>query len=169
MLNARPLSFHARIVHPVIDSTMRDLCEHPYHGHPVGCPNYGKRPTCPPESKMLYEYFDPAKPVWALWAEFDIGFQAWKMGEIHSDWSRRQCVNCRYWQGTVRKFLREAAAEWMSRCRTACPDHASQLALISCPEAMGVNVTATMKGIGVKLEWPPIKTSRMVYLVGVIK
>ena len=118
---------------------------------------------------MLYDYFDLAKPVWALWAEFDIAAQARKIKKAHPDWSRRQCVNCRYWQGTVRKFLREAATEWMQRCKTACPDHANQLALISCPEAMGVNVTATMKSIGVKLEWPPIKTSRMVYLVGVTR
>lgn len=165
----RPLEFHARIVQPVIDLAMRDLCKRPYHGHPVGCPNYGKRPICPPESETLSDYFDLAKPVRALWADFDIGYQAWKMGEIHSDWSRRQRVCCLYWQGGVRKFLREAAAQWMSRCRTACPDHARQLGLISRPEAMGVNVTATMKSIGVELEWPPVKVSRMVYLVGVTK
>ena len=169
MLNARPLSFHARIVHPAINVEMRDLCKRPYPGHPVGCPNYGIRPTCPPEVETLGNYFDLAKPVWALWADFDIGFQAQRMKLLHSDWSRRQCVCCLYWQGGVRKFLREACAEWMQRCKTACPDHASQLGLISCPEAMGVNVTATMKSIGVKLEWPPVKVSRMVYLVGVTR
>ena len=160
-------SFHARIVHPVIEKEMRDLCKRPYHGHPVGCPNYGRRPICPPESETLDEYFDLGKPVWALWAEFDIAAQARKIQRAHPDWNWRQKVNCRYWQGTVRKFLRVNAAGWMQRAKTAVPEHANQLAIISCPEAMGVNVTATMENIGIKLEWPPKKITRMVYLVGV--
>jgi predicted metal-binding protein len=160
-------SFHARIVHPVIDIQMRDLCKRPYHGHPVGCPNYGKRSICPPESETLDEYFDLAKPVWALWMEFDIAAQAQRMQMRHSNWNWRQLVNCRYWQGTVRKALRTHAAGWMQRAKTAVPEHADKLAIISCPEAMGVNVTETMANIGIKLEWPPKQITRLIYLVGV--
>ena len=38
-----------------------------------------------------------------------------------------------------------------------------------CPEAMGVNVTATMKNIGVTLEWPPQEVVRKVAIIGVRK
>jgi hypothetical protein len=31
-----------------------------------------------------------------------------------------------------------------------------------CPEAMGVNVTATMKEIGIQLEWPPKRWAHQV-------
>lgn len=38
-----------------------------------------------------------------------------------------------------------------------------------CPEAMGVNVTATMKNLGVTLEWPPQKVVYKVAIIGTIK
>ena len=38
-----------------------------------------------------------------------------------------------------------------------------------CPEAMGVNVTATMKNLGVKLEWPPETVVHKVAIIGVRK
>jgi hypothetical protein len=40
------------------------------------------------------------------------------------------------------------------------------LIAVTCPEACGVDVTATMASIGVALEWPPVSTAYQVALVG---
>lgn len=164
------LKFHAACVTPVIDPDMRGLCKKPYHNHPNGCPNYGKRDTCPPRSPQLKDVFDTSGPIWVLWTEFDLGAHREKQRKRHPGWSERQLVNCRHWQGTVRKFLRAECEKWVVRAHTALgPNMANRLEFTTCPEAMGLNVTATMKGIGVTLEWPPKNTTRMVYLAGIKK
>ncbi|HUS88307.1 MAG TPA: hypothetical protein VMW91_02880 [Desulfosporosinus sp.] len=38
-----------------------------------------------------------------------------------------------------------------------------------CPEAMGVNVTATMKNLGIELEWPPQNVVHKVAIIGIRK
>lgn len=174
------MKFHADIVTPVVDLSMRSLCTQPYPGHPKGCPNYGERDTCPPRQKPFDDVYDTDLAIWALWAEFDLGAHIDKMRKAHPCWTHRQLVCCLYWQGTVRKFLRTESAKqirkfnkddwstvkWIDSVDAPFTD---RVLLTTCPEAMGVNVTATMKTIGVVLEWPPIETTRMVYLVGVRK
>jgi len=167
---ARPLSFHAAQVVPILDDRIRGLCTRPYPNHPKGCPNFGERPDCPPKEKHLEEVFDATQSFWALWAEFDFAAHRAKMQHAHPTWSDRQVDCCLYWQGTVRKFLRHHAQAWLV-------NHAGRLskALVARqgimytegPEAMGVNVTATMKKIGVELEWPPKNIVRKIFLAGV--
>jgi len=41
-----------KLIKPVIDMKVRDLCQKPYHGHPKGCPNYNHKKGCPPNSIM---------------------------------------------------------------------------------------------------------------------
>lgn len=158
-----PLKFNAAIVTPAIDLGMRDLCVRPYHNHPKGCPNFGKRSTCPPKQECYPYVYDTntRRVTWALWAEFDLGSHVRRMRKRHPLWTYRQLSCCRYWQGTVRKFLRESIAEWKE-------EHLN-LAVTTCPEAMGVNVTATMRDIGVELEWPPKQITRLIYLAGVLR
>lgn len=171
MLNrrpARPLEFHSAIVKPVADSGMRGLCTKPYPNHPKGCPNYGQRDTCPPQCKLIKDAFDLDCGIWALWAIFDLAAHVTRMRDKQPSWTYRQLSCCLYWQGTVRKALREYVEKWMKEMKHY-PPLADRLELITCPEAMGVNVTATMQNIGVTLEWPPQETTRMVYLVGVKK
>ena len=36
----------------------------------------------------------------------------------------------------------------------------------SCPEGAGVNITTTMKSIGIDLEWPPKRYAYQVVLAG---
>ena len=57
------LTYISGIVRPVIDPDVRDLCPRSYPGHPHGCPNYGKRPSCPPQAPMLAETLDLTQPV----------------------------------------------------------------------------------------------------------
>jgi len=147
----------------VIDKSVRGLCRRPYPNHPKGCPNYGKRSTCPPQVKLINEIFDANKGFWIVWVDFDFASHCNNMKTKHPEWTQRQIECCLYWQGTARKMLRGAVdgiwyylkdqkETWMVNC---------------IPEAMGVNVTETMKLLGVELEWPPKKIVRKVALLGV--
>lgn len=44
-----------------------------------------------------------------------------------------------------------------------------ELSVSSCPEAMGVNLTETMRGIGIELEWPPRQIARQIVVAGTRK
>lgn len=69
---------------------------------------------------------------------------------------------CLYWQPTARKQLRAEIArfKFMEQPRYK---------VVTCPEACGVNVTATMAFIGHVLEWPPTTVTYQVALAGVSK
>jgi hypothetical protein len=116
------------------------------------------------------DVFDLNFEVWALWTEYDLAAHRERMLVKHPEWSERALVNCRHWQGRVRAFLHRKAETWVQEWEER-EDRISdgELFYTSCPEAMGVNVTETMAGIGVKLEWPPKNITRMVYLAGIKK
>ena len=154
-----------KITNPVvIDYSVRELCPYPYPNHPKGCPTYGKKSTCPPHCLKVEDYFDLSQGLWIVWIDFDFTAHRHKMKKRHLDWSQRQIDCCLYWQGTANKMLREAVAdveyylEGRGNWETAF-----------CPEAMGVNVTATMKSLGIVLEWPPETLVRKVAIIGIRK
>jgi hypothetical protein len=147
-----------REVKLVIDYGMRNLCFRPYPNHPKGCPNYGKRPTCPPKAPHIEEIIDMRKPVFAIWNVFDFGSHVKKLKEVHPDWSQRQLECCLYWQGTARKKLNEQIGFF----GLGLQGHI----LLKCPEACGVNVTETMKWIDEILEWPPVNKAYQVAIAG---
>lgn len=153
-----------RQVKLVLDPKMRELCYRPYYNHPKGCPNYGKRSSCPPKAPMLNEIMDLSKPVWAVWEIFDLAAHRERMRAKHPHWSKRQLDCCLYWQGTLLKDLRCEVANF---CTMRLLYKLSEsLEVLYRPEANGVNVTATLEGIDVKLEWPPEKIVHKVALVG---
>ena len=142
---------------------VRSYCQRPYPNHPQGCPNFGKRDTCPPKCPYLEDIYDESKGFWIVWVEFDFAGHCKKMKQKHPDWSKRQIECCLYWQGSVNKELKKEVREAMYN-RGYGKWH-----ITYCPEAMGVDVTQTMKNIGVKLEWPPKNIVRKVALIGVLK
>lgn len=148
----------------VIDSSVRGLCQKPYPNHPKGCPNFDKRPFCPPRCPFFEDVFDMSKDFWVVWTPFNFAAHILRMRKKHPEWSQRQLECCLYWQGTANKGLREAVSdieyylEGTGNWRTTY-----------CPEAMGMNVTATMKNLGVDLEWPPQEVVRKVAIIGVRK
>ena len=154
------------VVEPIIEPDVRGLCTRAYEGHPRGCPNYGKRPTCPPEAPMLGDVLDLAQRVFAVWNVFDFAGHIERMVIAHPAWSDRQRRNCRYWQGPARVRHRGIVAEFT---REAVLSRAGILVPVFCPEACGVNVTATMACVGVCLEWPPRTVAYQVALVGIPK
>lgn len=146
------------VVSPVMRPEVRELCRRPYPGHPKGCPNYGTRSTCPPRAPLLGGLFDLSKPVICVATCFDLGAHVDRMRQEHPGWSERQLRNCRYWQGTARKRLRRRIGEALRRHPGTFP--------CACPEACGVDVTATMRLLGVQLEWPPVRSTWQVALIG---
>lgn len=140
----------SRVTPILLDCAPGELCRRSYPGHKNGCPNYGKRPTCPPkaarwtiETIARYEWY-------AVWIEFELGAHVARMQDRHPDWSQRQCECCLYWQGTARARLRAAIVEYLR----ATP-FSRVIKVHSVPEAHGCDVTATMATLGVALEWPP--------------
>ena len=150
-------------VKPVLQNSVRNLCCKPYPNHPKGCPNFNKRDICPPTAPFLDQYFDLDKKVLAVVIHFNLGQHVAKMKDRHPNWSQRQLECCLYWQGTARKKLRQEIAYNMPRT-TLFDGH--ELIVTDCPEAMGVDVTATMKEVGIILEWPPKKIVRKIAFIG---
>jgi hypothetical protein len=148
-------------VKPIIDYEVRNLCFRSYPGHPKGCPNFGKRPSCPPKAPILSMVMDLDQPVYAIWNVFDFGRHTQRMNVVHPGWSRRQLECCLYWQGTARKQLQAEINQFLSEMD-------GLWTVIKCPEALGVNVTETMKSIGEHLEWPPVTKTYQVALAGII-
>lgn len=134
-------------IHPVIDYAVRGLCVTKYPGHPKGCPNYGKKEGCPPGAQFYDQHYDLTQPVYAIFNRFDIGAHIAKMRYYHPTWSDRQSRCCLYWQAGARNQLKKHIIAF---CHNNPGYH-----ITTCPEAMGVNVTATMEKAGIILEWPP--------------
>lgn len=155
----------AYIKNIIIDYSVRDLCYRPYPNHPKGCPNYGKRGFCPPKCPQIEDWFDILEGFWVVWIIFDFATHRRNMRRKHPDWSQRQIDCCLYWQGTANKMLREEVADM----EYYLEGRGGDWHVTFCPEAMGVNVTATMKNLGVKLEWPPETVVYKVAIIGVRK
>lgn len=145
---------------PVIDPSVRALCKRPYPLHPRGCPNFGKD-RCPPKVRLYGDVYDLARPCYAIWSAFDLGAHVERMRVAHPRWSDRQLRNCLYWQGTARKLLRKEISGFCWKK----PGYD----VTECPEAMGVNVTETMRRAGIVLEWPPIQMVVHVALAATFK
>ena len=133
----------------VLSKKTGDWCLIPYHGHPKGCPNYG-RVGCPPIGA------DPKKtfreriitPVYMVYSEFDLKAHMKRMQKKHPDWSERQLRCVLYWQNTSRKQLRERVAHVI--LTSGFEKHYT--ITLYCPEAYGMNVYATAQKHGFKLE-----------------
>ena len=143
-------------VTPVIQPSVRELCRRPYPGHPHGCPNHGHRQTCPPSAPLYHAIYDISKPVFAIVTEFDLAAHVAAMREKHPGWSDAQLRCCLYWQPRARMAQKAAVHEFLC-------DHPGYR-VETVPEAMGVNVTVTMKAAGIELEWPPVHLARQVAL-----
>ncbi len=143
---------------PALDLSVRYLCRNAYPNHRHGCPNYNKKDGCPPSAPLLEETLDLSCMIYAIYNVFPFGKHVRKMGQNHTDWSQRQKECCLYWQGTARKQLRRIVQRFVSKY--------PYLHVVWCPEAQGVNVTKTMKRIGVELKWPPVEETYQIVLAG---
>jgi len=146
---------------PVIDKSMRVLCKLAYPNHPKGCPNWNKKDTCPPKAPLLESVIILSEPVYLAYNAFDFGGHVKRMKDKHPNWSDRQTECCLYWQGTARKQLRQRVESFLADF-----PYPQCLEVLYCPEACGVNITATMQSIGITMEWPPKTVAYQVALIG---
>lgn len=130
-----------RLIHK---KEVRDWCKLPYHNHPKGCPNYGKRKECPPQSKYITEIININKPIFMVFSEFDLEKHISKMRKKHPQWSNHQLRNVLYWQSTSKKQMKERVKKAQSILGTKV--------IIYMPESNGINVYATAFHSGLKLE-----------------
>ncbi|KKM06339.1 hypothetical protein LCGC14_1744990 [marine sediment metagenome] len=138
-----------------------DWCRLPYPNHPRGCPNYAhpKHPECPPTAKPVDETIDVSRPMFLVHSVFDLEAHIERMAGLHPKRSELQKRCVLYWQETSRKQMRERAAIAQYEKGTNV--------ILTCPEGSGVNVYATARSHGLKLERiRHLKTCRHVALLG---
>lgn len=150
---------HVQLSTVVIDPRVRGLCRLPYQDHPQGCPNFNHKPGCPPHCPSFERRFDLATPTFAIVNEFDLAAHVEWMRASHPGWSERQLECCLYWQPRARKELAAAIA----RFRWGHPECVAD----TCPEAGAVNVTETLRAVGIELEWPPKRIVRQVAIAAI--
>jgi hypothetical protein len=150
------------VVTPIYDPKMRGLCARPYEGHKHGCPNFSAKHGCPPGAPLLPEAYDLAQPCYVIWSVFPFGDHVAEMKRRHPDWSERQAACCLYWQGKARKALEKE----ISTFRRTLNTNDTCYNIERCPEAMGLNVTETMRQVNIELEWPPAKHAVHVAFAG---
>lgn len=151
-------SYGSKEVTIVISVAVRSLCVSPYYNHPKGCPNFDKKKGCPPQAPLIYNTLNLRRPIFVIWNIFPLGEHVARMKVAHADWSEPQLRCCLYWQSKARKQLKEAIDSFL--------ELHSDLTIVTCPEAQGVDVTATMHSIGIQLDWPPQERAIQVAVAG---
>jgi len=137
----------------------RAFCTKPYRGHKSGCPNYGRKPDCPPLAPMYDAVFDLNADNFALGVAIDLKGHIEALKEKHSSWSEFQLWNPLYWQGSVRKLLKGHINAFINEN----PQYRATLR----PEAMGVDVVKTLENAGKQLEWYPSTIVMKVAFLGI--
>lgn len=132
-------------VKPVWDKEIIGLCGYPYHGHPRGCSNFCKRVGCPPTMVPLEICLDEC---YFIYIKYHLGKHVRRMFKRHPDWSIYQAQNIYYWQATARKILQKELDKFLS-------SHSKYVALGPKVhlDSWGIDMTATMAPVGVKLWW----------------
>jgi len=153
------------VVRLCIDIEAREWCKLPYPNHPRGCPNYGKKATCPPGAPLVADYFDLAKPIFLVGVEFDLLAHSTRMLQGHPGWSDRQARCVLYWQPKVNGILKRAADEFCMFLVCSSPVPVGIIYTL-CPEAMGVNVIATALDCGIPIQVRPAEKVWKIALVG---
>jgi len=145
-------------VEPVVDISVRSLCCRAYPLHSKGCPNIGKKKDCPPFAPLVTDVLDFNKSIYAIYNIFNYKSHVEKMREKHPKWSDRQVKCVLYWQPKARKQLKEKIKYFS--------EYFPEYYIVKNPEAQGVNLTKTMKNIGIELEWPPENIAYQIVLAG---
>jgi len=140
----------------VMSDKCHEWCLLPYPNHPKGCPNYGKKVGCPPDVPYLFDAMDMSRPAYFAYIKFDLKTHAEKLLIKHPEWTSRQSRCCLYWQGGVRRDLREF-------CNETC--EGTSMAYSTCPEAMGMNVMRTATKNGIPID---IKAREFVYKIALV-
>lgn len=146
--------------HIRIDHKCRGFCKLAYPGHKDGCPNFGKNEECPPKVDTVEKIFDLNKDLFFVVQPFDLKSHMDRMKIKHPNWSEAQLKNLLYWQGGVRKKLKEKAEEFIQ-------DRSNGAMIYTLlPEAMGVMVIDTAREHELQIEKNPMEWIYKIALVG---
>ena len=126
----------------------RGRCVVKYKNHKKGCPNFGKRVSCPPLAPMFDYVFDMSQKIYVIYSIYDLRAHVEKMRARHPLWTDAQLLNVLYWQGSARKALKLNILQFNKIYKK------DRFYVTTSPEAMGIDVTQTMKNVGINLEWP---------------
>jgi len=146
----------------IIDERSRDgtWCRLPYPSHPNGYPNYDNKLHCLPSAFRFEDILLP--PYYIVYYTFNLRDHANYIRKRflakNRSCSDRQAYCVLYWQGTVRKILREAAEK--------LADAIEDDIVLRIPEANGANVFATMARAGLFLKANPKVLVTKVMIVG---
>lgn len=132
-------------------------CKLPYPDHPKGCMNYNKKIGCPPKAKFFLDIV--TNPFFLVTQKFDIAKHAQRMKKLHPNWTNRQARCVLYWQGSLRKKIREEAKEFID-------SQNKDLMILEIPEANGVDIFKTCKNLGIILDRNPQKIIWKVMIIG---
>ena len=141
----------------ILDYRAREWCKLPYPDHPLGCPNYGMRCTCPPKAPRVEDYFDLSRALWLIVVPFNLAGHISAMRQKHPNWSERQARCVLYWQAGVNKELRLEASRFARN---------NGLIYTLCPEAMGVQVIRTARLLEIPISPRPIDYIFKIALLG---
>ena len=143
----------------IITEQVGKWCQIPYERHKKGCPNYNENKWCPPHAPNAKDFFDLSKPLYFVHSEFDLEADIARRKKMTPGQTEHQYRCVLYWQGSSRKQMKE-------RARVAMWELGLN-AITTCPEGMGVNVYATARTNGLKLERiRDLKMCRHVALIG---
>ena len=141
----------------IIDHRAREWCKLSYPDHPRGCPNYGKKYSCPPQVQLIEEWLSDYRKLWLVCAPFNLAEHVANMFLRHPNWSYRQARCLLYWQPKVNKELQQGTWDF-------APDKLNGITY--CPEGMGVNVIETARLVGLPIETKPMT---IVYKIALVK
>ena len=127
----------------------RCMCIRPYKNHPEGCPNFGKKPGCPPNVPMYDQIFDKKTEKFAIVTKYNLAEYYRQRRERRPDLAEGQIRNSRCWQPTTKKENDIAIGEFFQEN----PEMSNYVATRFL-ECMGVDVIGTMRNVGLKLTFP---------------
>ena len=143
----------------IIDYRARGWCKLPYPDHRLGCPNYGKRKTCPPRAPLFEKIVK--SPFVLVAVKFNLARHIKQMKARHPDWSDRQAKCVLYWQGKVNKYLKDIC----EGIKSTIPNSV----ILNKPEAHGVHVFETCRKNGLILEGNPKRIVWKISIIGIKK
>jgi len=140
-----------------INYKAREWCKLPYPAHTKGCPNFGKNPYCPPTAPLIEDWLGDYRQAWFICLAFNLKEHREAMLAKHPKWTNRQANCLLYWQPKVNKALKLAVSHFAVNRLNG---------ITYCPEAMGLNVIATAKSVGIPIKTKPIDT---IYKIALVK
>jgi hypothetical protein len=132
-------------------------CQLPYPDHPKGCPNFGKKESCPPLAPYFLDLYKPQ--VYVAFMQFAFDEYLANKRELHPDWTERALRNPWHFQSHL-----DSRLEKFINSQLQNPEF-KNWQVIHNSEAMGVNIHLTAKRAGIELEWPPQKNMYRIALL----